>query len=796
MNFYAHTLENQPPKKWEPLFSADCPALKGEPCSLCESLAPAHGHLNKVAWWTAKFAAEMFPPGPDRDAARQWGYLAGLWHDLGKFVFAFQRKLKGGRLQIEHAGAGAALAQQRGFPGWEMIAFAIAGHHSGLGNRMSREEVGDHLTPLDDRLPRGAKALEDCKAAAASEIHAITEYPISEDHIIGWKSVLSRDVSPSDLTRQIFSALVDADSLATEAFRSSTELRTRLRWDRIYEPFDVLLARLDDYLENVSRRSDESSVNTERGRILNWCRNAAGESPGFFQLNVPTGGGKTLSAMAFALRHITIHAGRGLRRIVIAVPYTSIIEQNAGVYRDIFGAQNVIEHHSNLDDFAEDEEQGSELTIRRRLACENWDAPIVVTTNVQLFESIFAHKRRRARKLHNLAGSVIVLDEAQCVPAEYLQLILTALRELVHRYGCTVVVSTATQPAWKYRKKLPFGIGSEQFRAMIPPGTELAKLAAFDRVAVEWPSSPEPTTWEELTKNLLAEPCVMAIVHRKKDARELAKHLRFERRDEQVFHLSTNMCPVHRQQVLDRIRGALVNFRRTGTPCRVVSTQLVEAGVDLDFPVIFRALAGLDSIAQAAGRCNREGRLGKGKVVVFLAESEPPDGHLKQCAEITRQMLAESDGRLDLRDSAIFEEFFIRLYRNRSLDAKNLVRHAASLNFETLGRESRLIEDGDQTPVVILFDEEAHRRARDVEGMAKNSETSVVARFAFRALQPYTVLVRPNDRNNLHSALRPLFDGSAVFALDPEFYASSYDPVFGLSTDDEPRISPARLIAE
>jgi CRISPR-associated endonuclease Cas3-HD len=208
MNFYAHTLENQPIEKWEPLFSADCPALKGEPCSLCESLAPAHGHLNKVAWWTAKFAAEMFPPGPDRDAARQWGYLAGLWHDLGKFVFAFQRKLKGDRLQIEHAGAGAALAQQRGFPGWEMIAFAIAGHHSGLGNRMSREEVGDHLTPLDDRLPRGAKALEDCKAAAASEIHAITEYPISEDHIIGWKSVLSRDVSPSDLTRQIFSALL------------------------------------------------------------------------------------------------------------------------------------------------------------------------------------------------------------------------------------------------------------------------------------------------------------------------------------------------------------------------------------------------------------------------------------------------------------------------------------------------------------------------------------------------------------------------------------------------------------
>ncbi len=797
--FYAHTdPESSDVRDWEPLFTPECPALAGGECAKCESLDRFHGHLNKVAWWTAKFAAEMFPPGPDREAAREWGRLAGLWHDLGKFHSRFQQKLNGERLQIEHAGAGAALARRCQIPGWELIAFAIAGHHCGLANMLNAEAIGDRLTPLDERLTRGAGTLRECEATAGFQIGEVANVQFTAERNAILASVFAHCPDRGHFIRRLFSALVDADGLATEAFCSPSERKTRFRQDWIYDSVEALLDRLDGHLDSFSRCGAQSAVNEERARILQWSRLAAAESPGFFQLNVPTGGGKTLSAMAFALRHIKTHAGKGLRRVVIAVPYTSIIEQNAGIYRDILGAHNVIEHHSNLDDFAEGEEGGDELAVRRRLACENWDAPIVVTTNVQLFESLFANKRRRARKLHNLAGSVIILDEAQCVPAEYLHLILSATRGLVEKHGCTVVISTATQPAWKHRAKLPFGIPAEQIRPIVPPGVELAKVDAFDRVTVEWPRSLVPTTHEELASLLLDENCVMAIVHRKKDARNLARRLREERPDESVFHLSTNMCPVHRRKVLEEIRFALSDFRKSGTPCRVVSTQLVEAGVDLDFPVIYRALAGLDSIAQAAGRCNREGRLvgKKGRVVVFIAETDPPDGHLKHCAEITQKMLAEYEGKLDLRNPSIFEGFFFRLYRDRNLDAKNLVRHAMDLNFETLGREFRLIEEGDQMPVVILFDKEARKRLADIERIVQNADEPVAARFALRALQPYTVLVRPADQRKLSNASRPLSAGNAVSVLDPDFYSGSYDSVFGLSTDDEPRIYPDQLIAE
>jgi CRISPR-associated endonuclease/helicase Cas3 len=796
MSFYAHTHPDFPddPGKWEPLFSADCQALAGGHCDACERLDRHHGHLNKVAWWTAKFAAEMFPPGSDREAARQWGYVAGLWHDLGKFHPAFQRKLAGERLQIEHAGVGAALAKKVQLPRWEVLAFVIAGHHSGLANALAKEEMGDVLTPLEERLNRAEPELQECEKAAPEEIGLLVNAGcarLSRGGVSAGADLLAL----SHLIRGLFSALVDADSLATEAYCAPAKRKTRFRRDRIHDSLETLCMLLGERLNNLAEICEKSPVNIERLRILLWCRTAAEEEPGFFQLSVPTGGGKTLSAMEFALRHACRHAGQGMRRVVIAVPYTSIIEQNAGIYCDILGTHNVIEHHSNLDDFSESETAADELTVRRRLACENWDAPVIVTTNVQLFESLFAHKRRRTRKLHNLAGSVIILDEAQCVPAEYLRLILSALRDLVENHGCSVVVSTATQPAWRFRRTLPFGIPSEKFRAIVPLTAGLAAVPAFDRVRIEWRDSLDPTSQEELASELIGEECAMAIVHRKKDARQLARRLRELRPGERVFHLSTNMCPVHRRGVLAEIRNAIRDFRDMGISCRVVSTQLVEAGVDLDFPVVYRALAGLDSIAQAAGRCNREGRMtdGKGRVVVFVAETEPPDGHLRHCAEITRKMLTEYGGQLDLRESAIFEEFFVRLYRDRNLDAKNLVRHASAFNFETLGREFRLIEDGDQTPVVVAYDAEARERLRTVEQIAQNADEAAAGRYALRALQPYTILVRPDALKHLRPALRPLFPGSQVSMLDPDFYSNAYDPVFGL-TDDEPQISPRRLV--
>ncbi len=769
MSYFAHTTTDNRP--WEPL----------------------EDHLREVAELAGTFA--------DAFGAKEWGHLAGLWHDLGKYSREFQRKLYGEHIQIEHTGVGAALAKELIGSGWETLGFVIAGHHSGLANRTSKESIQDKNTPLDDRVARAVAMWAECRALidenmdeAIKKLIAMPEAPKLPEWILsGGDDGKSRW---SCFIRMIFSALVDADSIATESFCSADDEKTKLRAQPVYDSIEILRERLDAHIDKLGEMAEDTEVNRQRASILKWCRDAVKGDPGFYTLSVPTGGGKTLAAMSFALRHAAANRTKGMRRVIVAVPYTSIIEQNAGVYETALGVHNLVEHHSNLDDF-DDKEEADEATIRRRLACENWDAPVIVTTNVQLFESLFAHKRRRARKLHNIAGSVIVLDEAQCVPVGFMALIVPMLRELVDHYRCTVVISTATQPAWRQVRGRPaFGIPDEQLRPIIPADAGLSRVEGFDRVTVEWPKTKEPVLYEDLLGKLINEPCVMAIVHRKKDAQWLAKKLGELCPDERVFHLSTNMCPVHRRAVLEEIRAAVSLYRKSGTPCRIVSTQLVEAGVDLDLPVIYRAMAGLDSIAQAAGRCNREGKMGaKGRVVVFHAETLPPDGHLKRCAEITANMLDELDGQLDIRAPASFEMFFKMLYLSSKPDVKNLVRHVTDLNFETLGREFRLIDDSQQVTIVILYDEEARSRLRTVQGIARSqSGEDVAARVAFRALQPYTVAVWPKGLAVLGSALEPLFPGSAAKMLDPDLYPTSYDDVFGLVTDDEPTIPPDRLI--
>lgn len=750
-------------------------------------------HLREVSELAAIFA--------DAFGATEWGRLAGLWHDLGKYNRDFQQKLTGDYFQIEHTGAGAALAKALIPIGWETLAFVIAGHHAGLANRKSKESIHDSNTPLDERVSRATTMLAQCQTLAdennddgIKNLMDLPSPPMLPDWIMnGGTNAASRWTC---FIRMIFSALVDADSLVTESFCSATDPKTRFRGQPVYDPIEILQKRLERHIGDLMAKADATEVNRQRASILNWCRDAASCDPGFFTLNVPTGGGKTLAAMSFALCHAVTHRAKGMRRVIVAVPYTTIIEQNAGVYKEAFGAHNLVEHHSNLDDF-DDREEADEATIRRRLACENWDAPVIVTTNVQLFESLFTHKRRRARKLHNIAGSVIVLDEAQCVPVGFMALIVPMLRELVDHYGCTLVISTATQPAWRQvRGKPAFGIADERLRPIIPPDTGLSRVEGFDRVTVKWPETRHPLSYEDLATKLADEPCVMAIVHRKNDAQWLVRKLLELRPDERVFHLSTNMCPVHRRKVMEEIRAAVALYRRSGEPCRIVSTQLVEAGVDLDVPVIYRAMAGLDSIAQAAGRCNREGKMGaKGRVEVFHAETAPPDSHLRRCAEITANMLSEYDGQLDIRDPAAFESYFKRLYLSCKPDVKDLVRHLTDLNFETLGRKFRLIDDSQQVPIVVLHDEEARSRLRTVQGIARSQTgEDVAARIVFRALQPYAVAVWPKGLAVLESALEPLFPGSTAKMLDPYLFPDSYDQVFGLVTDDEPTIPPDRLI--
>lgn len=766
MNFHAHTHPEFPHDEsmWEPL----------------------DRHLMEVAAMTRSFCTAY--------GAEEWGYLAGLWHDLGKYHPDFQKRIRGDHLQVEHAGAGSTLAKRSSGPYWETLGFVIAGHHAGLSNRTCR--CDGKLTPLDERVKRAEPHLALVETSVASLPDAVRNWLFPAKVALPIPERIFRADGNSRLSwgcyiRMLFSALVDADSLATERFCGAASLEVRLRERPLHAGIHSLKDRLDSMLDRLSAGAPDSGVNRERAKVLQWCRAAASRPPGFFTLNVPTGGGKTLASMSFALRHALAHEEAPLRRVIVAVPYTSIIEQNAAIYESALGAENVVQHHSNLDDFEESEES-DESSIRRRMACENWDAPVIVTTNVQLFESLYSNTRRRTRKLHNIAGSVIILDEAQCVPVGFMALILPMLKELVEHYHCTVVISTATQPAWLKRKCLPCGLPPHVLRSIIPPDARLSWAEALDRVAIQWPRSPDRISNAELAVELAEHPCVLTIVHRKKDARWLAGQLSQLKPDDPLFHLSTHMCPDHRRGTLERIRKAVASWRENGTPCRVVSTQLVEAGVDLDFPVVYRALAGLDSIAQAAGRCNREGRLkGKGLVVVFHAETDPPDRHLAQCAQISRQMLREYNNTLDIRDPAVFEEFFVRLYTRQDLDMKKLLRHVEELNFESLGTEFRLIEDSETVPIVILHNMEARARWLAMRSIAEGqSGAETPARVALRALQPHVVQAWPGEVVRLRHALEPLLPGSETWVLDPAQHPKTYHPVFGLLTEDEPAATP------
>ena len=550
--FFAHSLPDRPTDEWEPL----------------------EDHLQAVAARAREFAAAF--------DAGDWGYLAGLWHDLGEYLPEFQRRLHGDPTRVDHAGPGAASAlthRGNGLP----LAFAIAGHHAGLADRAADGDTG--LTALLNRTKQQAGAWQRIERTIPSDFwpHNVPTLPIA----------LKTDADKRALelwTRLLFSTLVDADYLETERFYDAAKTDRRGRYDSI----SILKQQLDAHLATFTA---DSPVNRLRAEILADCRRAAMQPAGLFSLTVPTGGGKTLSGLAFALDHALRN---NLRRVVVAIPYTSIIEQTADVYRRIVGDANVVEHHSNVDT-QQRYQQNAELEDRRRLAAEDWDAPLVVTTNVQLLESLLANQPSHCRKLHNLTRAVIVLDEAQCLPLDMATTVVELLGELASRFGSTVVLSTATQPALKERENFPQGL--KQVREIIADPTTLA--AKLQRVQIQWPSDPHtrPADYTEIAGEIAARPRVLAIVHKRADARTLAKLLP----DEGLYHLSALMCPAHRRRVLAEVRQRLK--LADGRPLRLVATQLIEAGVDVDFPVVYRALAGLDSIAQAAGRCDREGRL-------------------------------------------------------------------------------------------------------------------------------------------------------------------------------------------
>jgi CRISPR-associated endonuclease/helicase Cas3 len=512
-------------------------------------------------------------------------------------------------------------------------------------------------------------------------------------------------------------------------------------------------------MTDLARTAELTPVNQIRASVLAQCRIAAEKEPAIFSLTVPTGGGKTLSSLAFALQH-AVKCGK--QRIIYVIPYTSIIEQTAEVFRSIPGlADSVLEHHSNTT-----EEDESRETVRSRLATENWDAPIIVTTAVQFFESLYACKTSRCRKLHNIVNSVVIFDEAQCFPSEYLRPAVFAIRELFRFYKVTPLLCTATQPVLTQTKQFDFSF-KEGFDAVTEIIDSPEKLSdQLKRVKVT--RMPEydlnPVGLDQLADAIAAEnQSVLCIVNRKEDCRMLAQKLPVE----QTIHLSTNLCAAHRIKVLSEIRQRL---KQDTTPLLVISTSLVEAGVDLDFPVVYRALAGLDSIAQAAGRCNREGRLSAGKTVVFVPEKQP--NYAKQAAGIGREFLQGDLSNLFSPNNytAYFKQRFWQLGESE-LDKYNIIPMLSGrmdYAFRTAAQNFRLIRDDWQLPVVVPYGESQHL----IDRMIIEKREA----YYLRKLQRYTI----NIGKWLHGQLRDqgfIHECSAypgLFTLIPALYDARY----------------------
>jgi len=653
-SYYAHSLRGRPADEWQPLDK----------------------HLVNVAELARRFAGEF--------GSGEWAYLAGLWHDLGKYSGEFQKMLltaagseahietKRGR--VDHSTAGALLAVEKFKMAGRIFSYIIAGHHAGLTDWQSAEAGNRSLVHRLQNYDLLKQALSNIK-------HEIKEHPLP-----GQKFRTSR--GHALWIRMLYSCLVDADFLDTEAFLEPDKSRIR----KGYPSLNDLLPLFETYMAKKQEKAGDTHVNRKRAEILKQCIAKSVHEPAIFTLTVPTGGGKTLSSMAFALNHAVNH---GKRRIIYVIPYTSIIEQTTEQFREIF-KDVIVEHHSNIDISDEGRE-----TARSRLACENWDAPVIVTTSVQFFESLFSNRSSRCRKLHNIVNSVVVLDEVQLLPPEYLSPLLHTVKELHGNYRVTFVLSTATQPAFSPGGSLDFhfeGLG-ETVEIMKNP---VSLHKAFKRVDIMPPDNlTAPDTWEDIAAELSQHQSVLCIVNRRDDCRML-----YGLMPEGTFHLSALMCGAHRSKVIAVIKQRL----RDNIPTRVISTQLVEAGVDLDFPVVYRALAGIDSIAQAAGRCNREGLLKQGTVKVFVPPGNIPAGYLRQAAEIGGRLIA--DGKYDLLSPEMFERFFRELYwlQGNNLDKYNILKDLAPdselrFSFYTAARKFKLIDDSKYRPVIVRYGE-------------------------------------------------------------------------------------------
>ncbi len=722
-------------------------------------------HLVNVGEIAAEFARVF--------GAQEIAYQTGQLHDLGKYSEAFDRRLHGGP-SVDHATAGAKVAIERwGNVIGKLMAFCIAGHHAGLANGNGE---GDNRRTLKDRLALQFGAdiptLDNLWQQEIKLPQNLSAPPLKADAHHPYFSY-------AFFTRMLYSCLVDADYLDTEAFYSNLENKAVKRGG--YPKLNALQHNFNQFINAFRRRIAQAPEQTEaekrnaalnrlRGEILDHAVEQAAQPQGLFTLTVPTGGGKTFTSMSFALEHAKRH---GMRRVIYVIPFTSIIEQNAAEFRKAFGElgeQAVLEHHSTFDD---GKLQNEATKDKLRLASENWDAPIVVTTAVQFFESLFADRSSRCRKLHNIAGSVIILDEAQMLPLNLLLPIMQAIKELAQNYRSSIVMCTATQPA--VQAENGFYRGFENVREIAPKPTAL-----FDKLRRTTVQHIGTQTDADLLAKLAEHPQMLVIVNNRRHARSLydqAKHL------DGTFHLTTLMCAKHRSQKLDEIRGRLKNDE----PCRVIATSLIEAGVDVDFPLVMRAEAGLDSVAQAAGRCNREGkRPSENSFVWIFAPEEQWKAPPELAAQAAVMRLTADSFSDDLLSTQAVAAYFAELYQLKGgeLDNKKILKmhndtgQSLDFPFQTIADKFRMIESHMQ-PLIIPFDGEA-------ENLISSLHHADHIGGLLRKLQPYTVQIPEKALAALYKAERiePINEQN----FGKQFYTliglDLYDDVAGLSWED------------
>jgi len=660
-----------------------------------EKWHPLAEHLNCVSQLAMGFAG--------RAAWCDEAALAGLLHDLGKYADRFQDRLHGKDSGLDHWSQGAwlALIEHRAIA----AALAIQGHHVGLQRATSdalhrldsKTLVLNHPLRLDLSDPDPAH-LKQRASKDGLTFHSPAHTALSS------QTGMARAVAAMLDVRLLFSCLVDADFLDTEAHFDGDISGKRYRVDGAILDTACALAALDAYMRDGVRAISQADERVRQARESLWqaCNGAAQKQPGLFTLTAPTGSGKTLSMLKFALEHA---AKNKLKRIVVVVPFLTIIEQTARVYRAVFkdfSEHFILEHHSLAGLGKEGSQNDSEENTdrQRRLLSQNWDAPIVLTTNVQLLESLFSNRPSSCRKLHNLMESVILFDEAQSLPQHLAIPTLAALSHLSSAYRSTVVFATATQPAFNalHSEVQKHAVDGWQPIEAVPGHPAL--FNTLKRVEVSWPKSGERCGWSGLADELRNAEQVLCVINLKRHARELLEALDGV---EGVFHLSTNLCVEHRRLVLENVRTQLKQLQ----PCRLISTQCIEAGVDVDFPLVYRSFAPLEAIAQAAGRCNREGRMTEsGKVIVFEPETEEgwrrryPTHAYYQASEVTRSMLTEY-GNLDINDPEVFRNYYRRLYdvNNPASQNKDLNEAIKALDFVEIAKLYRLI---DQDAIQIL----------------------------------------------------------------------------------------------